>query len=259
MEGTSPINGRCQPEQKSDLARVSAWWQQNRARRALLCAGCCLALAVPLAYRLGVVSLNGSRGLETGDLLKEPAPLDSFSEPSVACALLEQEASRLLLVYCAKRDREEASLLAETRGRVELAALPEETDEATAPPAASRKLPGSQTPELRSLLALDAQVLDLHLALSRKVLKVYVDQHLWNQFVDRYQEIIRESPERGEVNSYFRCALDCAEKCGRAEELVDVLQRLIQVHPELGRLVSLKEPLADWKAAHPPGPEVVRR
>jgi hypothetical protein len=169
----------------------------------------------------------------------------------VACALLQQEADRLLLVYHEKR-------WPETAARLAVAARPD-TREATDPPAASRIRPGSEIPEMRALLALDDQIWELHLDLTREALAIYVDQQLWNPFVDRYLEIVRERPQRAEVRIYFGCALECAEKCGRTDEVAGVLRHVLETHPELRSLSGLKEALAEWNVAHPPGPELAKR
>ncbi len=46
----------------------------------------------------------------------------------------------------------------------------------------------------------------------------------------------------------FRCALDCSLKCGRTEEVVDLLRHIVRFHPELNTAERLNSALAEWKA-----------
>jgi hypothetical protein len=199
---------------------------------------------VALVYWLRIVGLDTSLGASSEDLLKEPALLDSFAEPSVACALLKQEADRLLLLYNEARDRETPLRLVEAASRF---AKPNRRTVATA----LANLPVLPSPETQSLLSLDTEVRDLRLDLSRKVLTVYLDQHLWSRFVDRYLEIVLENPDCWEVKAYFTTALDCAQKCGRTAEVCTALWGAIEAHPESRGLLKLRGALATWKAEHP--------
>jgi hypothetical protein len=228
---------------------------QTRARQVLLWAGGCLALTALLIYPRVSARLATNKSSGFYDLFKEPALLDSFSEPAVACALLKQESLRLLLVYEEKQIQQRASPSPGGTGRSELS-LPSDDPHRTIAPDRAEQPSALEIPETQSLLALDARVWDLHLDLSRKTLRVYLDQHSWDKFVDRYLEILRASPEWGEVRAYLARALDCADKCGRTTEVIGALQQATQAHPELLGFAGLREAVADRKAAHPPGAEV---
>jgi hypothetical protein len=259
MKGTAAVSETGQHLYRGVLTSIRNWFPKNRAGKALMCAGGFLAIAVPLLYRMAVASLDTSEGSGgSKDLVKEPALLDSFSEASVACALLKQEANRLLLMYGEKRDQQKASQAPEMQERQTPAMRLDKTEFATST-ARGRGLSEWQLPEAQSLLALDARIWELHLDLSRKALKVYLDRHCWNHFVDRYLQIVRESPERLEAHIYFVEGLDCAEKCGRTGEVIGAVQQTIKAHPELRSLDALNEALADWKAVHRPDPEVAKR
>ena len=227
------------------LLKHRAWWRKTLTRRSLW-AGLGLLLTALLVGRLAEAGFKAGRLFQPDDLRDEPATLDSFSEPAVACAILKQEAERLLLVYREDRDREQPARQPDTGRGVE----PEPQAGAgriAEPPAGSRILSRPRTSAIQPLSVLDAQVRDLKLSLCRELLSVYFDQHLWNEFVDRYLQLVREGPEQPEVVGYVFCALECSQKCGRAEEVVDVLQHVVRFHPESKRAEELKRALEKWK------------
>jgi hypothetical protein len=223
--------------------------------KVVVCAGGCMTVAATLLYQHALAGSETDLSNAADDLLKEPALLDSFSEPSVACALLKQEADRLLLVYSDKRNLEAVSQQVETPSRLEVAKQIHLRGARTCV-ATSRNPPGSQIPEMQALLDLDQRVCELHLDLSRKALKIYLDEQLWDRFVDRYLQIVGEWPDRWEVRTYFADALECAEKCGRAKELASALGQLSQAHPELR---TFADAVPKQKAPRPQGSELARR
>jgi hypothetical protein len=180
---------------------ISCWLTRNGTGHALLSAGGWVALAAVLVYRVLTGSLDAGQESVADDLRKEPALLDSFSEPSVACALLKQEATRLLLLYREQHDRQKPKPAAQSDRDGDLAPRP--GPHQTTEYLAAGNPAGSQSSEVQSLLALDGLICDLHLDLSHKVLQVHLDQHSWNQFVDRYLEVVRGNPARDEAVLYF--------------------------------------------------------
>lgn len=233
------------------------WWRTN-APMQVVCAGLCLALIALLVYRVAAASIGSSLAFRPDDLRDGVACFDSFSDPSVACAILRQEADRLLLAYGEQWRQEQASPARQAGAGREVAARPG-TRQRADPLPASGDPPGLQTSSVQSLAALVAQVQDLNLNLSRNLLVVYSRQHLWNEFVDRYLQIVRERPGRNEGLVWARLALDSAQKCGRAEEVADVLQHIVRFHPELRTAEGLAEALAAWKTERSPGLEVSKQ
>ena len=88
--------------------KSSVGWRKN-APLQVLCAGLCLALIALLVYRVAAASSGSSLTFRPDDLRDGVAFFDSFSEPSVACVILKQEAERLLLAYCEQWCQEEAA------------------------------------------------------------------------------------------------------------------------------------------------------
>jgi hypothetical protein len=242
---------------EGDRFRARCWGRKNLGRPALW-AGFCLALTVLLVYRLAAVSAKTSDPLRPGDLLDDPTSFDAFSEPSVACAILRQEAERLLWVYREDWDREQASQRQRNGGDVEPGARPG-AGQSTELLTTSANRSGLQTPSIESLRVLDAQVQDVQLSLTLKLLLVYADHQMWNEFVDRYLQLPREGPGRAKAALFVRLALDCSEKCGRTEEVVDALQHMVRFHPELKSSEGVKEVLAEWKIKRSPSREIDKR
>jgi len=94
---------------EGERRKARCWWRENPGQP-VLWGGLCLAMTVLLVYRLAAASFKTSDSLRPDDLMEEPAAFDSFSEPFVACAVLQQEAERLLLAYRQDWDREQTSL-----------------------------------------------------------------------------------------------------------------------------------------------------
>jgi hypothetical protein len=223
------------------MSKSSAGWGKNVARWALW-AGSGLALIALLVYRVAAASSRSGQPFRPDELGDGVAVFDSFSEPSVACAILRQEGERLLSVYCEQWCAEQATQAGQAGAGRELAAQP-----------------GTQASVIQSLTGLDRQVQDFNFNLGLNLLVVYARQHLWNEFVDRYLQIVQERPGRGEIVTWARVALDCSQKCGRAEEVADVLEHVVRFHPELRTAEGLKTALAAWQTERSPGLEVSKR
>ena len=99
MRASEAIWWLCPPRKGIGMPKSSDWWRKNAARQALW-AGLCLALIALLVYRVAAASSGSSLTFRPDDLRDGVAFFDSFSDPSVACAILRQEAERLLLIYC---------------------------------------------------------------------------------------------------------------------------------------------------------------
>jgi hypothetical protein len=231
---------------------------RNSATLRTVCAGFCLAVAALLVYRLTAVSVKTGQPFRPDDLMDGVASFDSFSEPAVAYAILSREAERLLLLYREMRDQELISQ-AWLAGASVQPASQSGTGQLTGPLTGAGNRSELQTLPIQSLTALDAQVQNLHVSLGGKLLSVYYDHRSWNEFVDCYLQLAGEAPGQIEVSLWARCALDCSQKCGRAQEVEDALQHIVRFHPELRTAGGLKDALTKWKTASSPDFEVSTR
>jgi hypothetical protein len=194
----------------------------------------CLALAVTVL----VAPLAGPRSLASrffppADLADGPPPLDSFSAPAVACAILEQETQRLWRAdQIARLDQVQNS-----------------------PGQHGRKVaqPGSQP-----LMALAARVQDLALDLNSQLMGVELEDQSWDGVVDRYLSLIYQAPERNEARAWARCALDCARQCGRAAEVAGAMRHVLRSRPQLRGAAAWEATLDEWEAQPPPDVNVSR-
>ncbi len=244
MSLASVIYGSTPPRAGDVRCSPTQWWRKG-LRHPAGWAGLCLALLVPLALRLPAVASKASESAGPEEFCEAPCFIDSFSEPSVACAILKQEADRLLQRCWWDHDRALVALEGPDGG-AQPAVAP------TARPGTDRPdRPGegsdSQAAAVQPLRALDRQVQDVQLNLTRNLLVAFLNQGLWSEYVDRYLQLVQATPGRSEVTIHARSALDCARKCGRVEEVLDALQHVIRYHPELRTAQGLKDVLAEWK------------
>jgi hypothetical protein len=257
MRASEAIGWLCPPPEGIGIPKWSDWWRKNVAGSALL-AGSGLALVALLLYRVAAASIGSSQPFRPDDLRDGVTFFDSFSDPSIACAILRQETQRLLLIHTEHFDQEQASQAGQVGADRELAVRARTRQKADSLPA-SGDPSGLDRSSMQSLAALDAQVQDVNLDLGRTLLVVYAREQSWNEFVDRYLQIVRERPGRAEVVVWARRALDSSQKCGRAEEVADVLQHVVRFHPELRTAEGLERALAAWKAEGSPDLEVSKR
>jgi hypothetical protein len=195
-----------------------------------------LLLATLVAADLAQSGLKVVQLFRTPDLVAGVSPLDSFSTPSAAAAILKEEAETLLFDYAAARDAACASDRSATHG--------------------SRQIMKEQHPEadlvsrIQPLEKLYTTVQDLNLELYQKLLVVYSENHLENELVDTFLLLLQNAPERPEVLSWVRIALDCSQHCGRTEELEDAVHHALRFHPNLKTAAPLADLMQACEAAH---------
>jgi hypothetical protein len=107
--------------------------------------------------------------------------------------------------------------------------------------------------------ALDAQVQELALDLDHMLLATYFQNHLWNEFVDRFLQFAQKSPGRAHTLAWAWSALECSQKCGREEEVTDFLRHRARFGEKDRIGKGFKAILEEWEAQIPPGPEVSAR
>jgi hypothetical protein len=166
--------------------------------------------------------------------------LDSFSPPSVATAIVNQEADRLLLLYTEKfpsqatRASDSAPYLSPAVGFRES-------------PEIAKRCSGDRA---RDLVEIHEAVRRLSTDLDRKFLMVYFREDSWNDFLDSYLRLLLTEPAIPDVVGWEWCALRCSQRCGRTDELVDALEHAVRFHPELKTRHGLRSVLDDWRACN---------
>jgi hypothetical protein len=250
MKTSAAIYGLLPGRVGIDTPKANHWWRKDASRH-VLWLGLGLALSALLAWGLSVARTMTGQPSQPDELRDGIVSFDSFSEPAVACAILTQEAERLLLVYL-EREGEQSLLLEEHAVLIAEPAVKPGTLPGNGAPALAEGQSGAKASALRSLNVLETQVRSLELSLVRSLLVVYAGQQSWDKYVDCYLQLIREEPGRSDVVVYARCALDAAAECGRAEELADALHHVVRFHPELKTAAGLKDVLAEWSARTSP-------
>jgi hypothetical protein len=168
--------------------------------------------------------------------------LDGFSRPSIASAILQLEAERLLSEYVELRDQEWYQSLPGSPVRLgaQLALGPGYLS-GTMPRGGSAKTAKA----IEALEELEATVSRLQCDLERKLLVVYSQNDLPDKFLDHYLEFLREPPD-GDPVLYAVQALEWSRPCGRTGEVLDALEHLSRFQPQRKDAAQLRAALADW-------------
>jgi hypothetical protein len=204
----------------------------------------------------GLVLIDLARsGIKAGQYFRMPvllagvSPLDSFSEPSTAAAILKQEAEMLLFEYTEARNGASAHYPSVRQNPKRGA---NQGQPASYPLQFSGFERGSalDVARIRPLEKLQATVQNLNLELYRDLLVVYSENHFDNELVDTFLRLLRVSPECPEVLQWVRIALDSSQPCGRTEEVQDALQHTLRFHPTLKTAAQLAALKQSWDAEH---------
>jgi hypothetical protein len=180
--------------------------------------------------------------------LEDVRQLDSFSQPCIAAAILKQESDQLFAAYL--RDRPQGPDIPLPQSQPQIA------NQISEPPptgGAQARDPLRKSQTIERLADLQRKVDGLDGDLDRKLLMVYYENCLWNEFLDRYLHLAQAEPRSVAVLSWAWIALACSLSCHRTGEVTDQLEHLARFHPELKTVRGLKKTLEDWRAAHPPG------
>lgn len=171
--------------------------------------------------------------------------LDSFSPPSVATAILNQEVDRLLLLYtnefpCGEMQTPEPSQ------------LPGPAAGFCERPEMAKRCSGDN---FKGMVEIHGAIQRLSMDLDRKFLRVYFREGSWDAFLDSYLRLLRTEPAVPDVVGWEWCALRCSQRCGRTEELVDALEHAVRFHPERKTRHGLRNALNDWRSRNVPNPK----
>jgi Glu-tRNA(Gln) amidotransferase subunit E-like FAD-binding protein len=173
-----------------------------------------LVLTAFVSAELMQSAFHASQFFRTPHLVAGVSPLDSFSQPAVASAILKEQAEQLLFDYTQVRDSaSKANLLS----------------------------------SIRPLQNLHAGVRYVDIDLVEKLLVVYSDNHFDRELVDSFLQFLQSAPESPEVLQWVRYALDSAEHCNRTEEVEDAIRHVVRFHPNLKTTGQLNALMQAWE------------
>ena len=207
-----------------------------------------VVLLLLVVWHLGGRVLKATYSLRPGAASYElVSQVDSFSQPSIAAAILKRETDHLFWAYAENRNR---ALELEV-GRVQ---------ENTA--GKNQQLPGQNQLSLHELkhvaLAsapmqdierLHATLQELTIDFDRQLMATHFTNESWNEFLDCYLRLLVEAPEK--VNALWtRAALEYSQQCHRTEEMVGALEHFLRYHPQLKAARALESTLQEWNTNH---------
>ena len=159
----------------------------------------------------------------------EGCQLDSFSEPSLASAILRRKAQGLMTSYTEYRP------ITISTGELE------------------QRQPGAKG-IIENVEELRRDVCAAEAELDADLMVIYFDNQRWNQFLDRYLHFIHSNPESPNVLPWAWPALTFSKRCNRTEEVYCELENLTHFHPTLKTAPGLTNVLAEWRAEAKPFP-----
>lgn len=222
--------------------------------------GCfCLLLLALFVWRLAGDGFNRGWLFGAPDFAKGAPALDSFSEPSVGLAILKQKAAQLLLAYNENRNQVKASQSAPLQDGAATGTRAGPGSVSSSPGAFNRRA-APDVSALKDLLKLRAEVRDLDVDLDWELMGVYCRNDSCNEFLDCYLRLVQQVP-RGYpgLAVWTWNALECARKCGRAEEVAGALHHLIRFHQNLPNAEAIRATLENWEAQNLAGREFTKR
>ena len=233
----------------------------NIKTRHLLIGCLCILLLAQLVWLLAGDSLNLRHPSEAWDLVGNIPDLDSFSEPSVGLAVLKLEAERLVLAYHEIRNQEEISHWAALHDSA--AAGPQGSPGSVSNSSAPFIRPAAREDSaLKRMAKLHAEVQDLEVYLNRNLMAAYSLNDSCSEFLDCYLRLLHQAPKlqkRHGMQDWTWSALQCARKCGRAEEVADALQHVVRFQRDLSGAETMRAILEQLEAENLAGPKVSKR
>jgi hypothetical protein len=94
-----------------------------------------------------------------------------------------------------------------------------------------------------------ANVEHLNLELYQKLLLVYSENQFDNKLIDTFLRLLEDAPDRPEVLSWVRIALDSSLRCDRSEEVEDALRHALRFHRNLKTAEPLEALVRAWESA----------
>ncbi len=199
-----------------------------------------LVLVLPgSAVRLGVHRVADSSGASNTDLPQ----LDSFSEPAVAAAILQQQVRNLFQMYLLTNKPG-----AMTAGTPATGTGPKSNSQAPKRPgvSADRQRNEAKPFNQESLWALDERLRALRSESLQNLLVIHSQHGSWNDFLDTYLELLAVAPERAAARCWTREALTCSRMCGRTDEVLNALQHVTRFSKNTRIVAWIQSSLEDW-------------
>lgn len=204
-----------------------------------------LLLAVLLAWELCGIRFGVARvSRSSGDIPQ----LDSFSEPAVAIAILQQHVQNLY--FAPARDfngTNEVLRPREAASNFSAWVSPGNQNFAAPPFFSSGSQKSEPDPNRQSLSELHGRLSALQAQLLQNLLALHYQNHSWNDFLDCYLQLLVAQPEQV-VCSWTRSALACSPICGRTDEILDALQHFTRFSKDTNAVARLQVVLEDWNA-----------
>ena len=185
-------------------------------------------------------ALKAGQHLTSGRMTSGVTPLDSFSEPAIAAAILKHKAEASLFDYAERgNDRDPRGALGGlgfVARKVKGGSL-----------ATFVERPNSEHDAVCAMEELHTTLRDLVWDLDQKLLLIYWTSQCRNEFLDLFLQVLQVRPERAEVLSWLAPAFECAWRSGRGDELEDALHHAIRFHGQAKTASELKTRLEAWK------------
>ena len=180
----------------------------------------------------------------SGELEKDVPQLDCFSRPSVATAVLRQDAERLFSQFV------EAKATAASESARKATPIGHETSVTVTSKTWEGEAPHWPQPRMalatKGLQDLANSVEALNRDLEGKLMMVYFENNLSNQFLNCYLKRLQDGPGPDAV-VWATYALACAHQCGRTEEVFETLRQVsrFQQNPKDRKVLEIV--MARWR------------
>jgi hypothetical protein len=205
-----------------------------------------LVLLVFLVWQLGSACIKAIEFLRPSIAWAEGVcKLDSFSQPSLAAAILRQEAQRLLTAYVqGQQQLELTGKELEACGRANAVQGPFSR--------VASERSGADQLTIQPIEQFERTVCELSTELNRMLILAYFQNGSWNEFIDRYLISLHTEPESAVVVHWAWCALESSQDCDRTSEVLDEFEHLTRFHPQWKTARGLKSVLDEWRATDKP-------
>jgi hypothetical protein len=195
--------------------------------------------------RFGLAHVSESR-YPTGDDVPE---LDSFSEPAVALAILQQHVRDLYFAHTlSEAGTNKSAWLNQGVSGPHTEAQPNGSESASFPPCSRNEEMSQRGPSGNRWLNSTSVYAGCTANCLEDLLPVQFEKQRWNDFLDCYLELLAVAPEKVAVVSWTRSALACSQVCGRTDEVLSGLQHFIRFSEDTKIITRLECAIDDWKA-----------
>jgi hypothetical protein len=230
---------------------AQSWWRDERTSTSSRKSFCLLVL--PSVWLLAVVGYQTSQSWKLSSALSDEAcELDSFSKPSLAAAILKQEAGRLFSAYLEQEEIRKAAELRPGSGRRPRPTANRQPPGPDQGPSNGRSTAAAlEAPAIQSLASLRREAQRLNIDLDRMLLNIYYENRSWNAYLDCYLGLLQAAPENPLVLSCAKTALLVSRESGRTDETLDAMQHLTRFPRDARTARGLKDVVEEWGMKNP--------